>query len=67
MVSKEECCKECIFWNENQYRGMASINEELITGECHRNPPSTDGHLTFFPTTKAQDWCGECKLPKKGK
>ena len=60
-TDEKDCCKTCAFWKENQWRGMASVSEELITGECHRNPPSTDGHLTFFPTTKSTDWCGEHK------
>ena len=65
-MKKKDCkCSECCFWDENEYRGMSSIDEELITGECHRNPPTTDGHLTYFPTTKAQEWCGEFKKGKR--
>ena len=58
---KNACCKNCAFWNENPHRGMISVKEELITGDCHRNPPSTDGHLSFYPNTKSTDWCGEHK------
>lgn len=67
METKEECCAKCIYWKENQHRGMVSLSEELITGQCHRNPPSTDGHLSFFPETKSSEWCGECKIATKGK
>ena len=65
MDCKQENCGRCVFWKENEYRGMASVTEELIIGECHRNPPSTDGHLTFFPTTKSKQWCGEFKKGTK--
>lgn len=60
-LCNKDCCKTCAYWKENQWHGMASVSEELITGECHRKPPSTDGHLTFFPTTKSSEWCGEHK------
>lgn len=65
--NETDCCKTCAFWKEYQWHGMASVSEELVTGECHRNPPSTDGHRNFFPTTKSTEWCGEHKAEKYNK
>ncbi len=62
---KNPICKNCAHWVENPHHGMASITEELITGECRRNPPSTNGHLSYFPTTKSTTWCGEWKEKKE--
>jgi len=60
-----DCCRNCAFWDENPHRGMISVDEELVMGDCHRKPPSTDGHLSFYPTTKSSDWCGEHKYAKE--
>lgn len=62
--NEQDCCKTCAYWKENPHRGMMTIEEELIIGECHRNPPSTNGHLSFFPSTKSTTWCGEHKEGK---
>ena len=61
----KDCCKTCAYWAENPHRGMLTVSEELITGECLRYPPSTNGHDTFFPTTKSSDWCGEHKKSER--
>ena len=54
---KTEVCVECAHWNPKG-------SDE---GECRRQPPQAvtfrvDDEVKFetrFPTTKADDWCGE--------
>ena len=59
-----ENCGLCRFWKK-LYDELETDMQETHWGECHRNPPTTDGHLTYFPTTKAQEWCGEFKKGKR--
>ena len=60
MANEDEKCEKCAFWR-NPHRW---IDEYMVTwcdGECHRNPPSTNGHLSYFPRTQSGNWCGEFK------
>lgn len=62
--NETDCCGNCYYWLEKT-RWMESETKEVIAGECHRFPPTTDGHQNVFPQTKSDVWCGEHK--KKGK
>jgi hypothetical protein len=56
-ITKTETCSKCAYWN----------SQEASEGECRRQPPQaiifkvndTVTYETRFPTTKAEDWCGE--------
>lgn len=56
-ATKTEACSKCEYWNK----------AESDQGECRRQPPQAvtfkvNDEVKFetrFPTTKAEDWCGE--------
>lgn len=51
----EECCGNCRFWKQTEYKGV-----------CRRRPPvwtgpddSNDEGMFCFPDVRADNWCGE--------
>lgn len=62
-------CGKCLFWQELPHN-LYQQDIAYIEGECHRMPPETDSHLSYFPKTKGAQWCGEFKpsnIKKKSK
>ena len=57
---EDACCENCVFWR-NKFSWMESETQRIYAAECHRLPPSTNGHDTFFPKVKSTNWCGEHK------
>jgi hypothetical protein len=43
-------CEDCRFWERSQF-GPG--------GTCHRYPPTRSGAIVTWPSTDADDWCGE--------
>ena len=60
MAKKQECCENCKFW-KNKHTWMETEDRQISDAECHRNPPSTNGHDTYFPRVFSNNWCGEFK------
>ena len=56
-----ECCGNCKYWR-NKRSWMESETEQVTEAECHRNPPSSNGHDTYFPRVLSNNWCGEHKF-----
>jgi len=54
-----ECCKKCRFWKINDHTDFVTIENEIFKGECHCYPPNKNGHLTQFPETTEDNWCGQ--------
>lgn len=50
----ERACGKCVYWS-----GELS--------ECRRYPPKFVGNVSMFPTTVAEDWCGEFKVEQSKK
>ena len=65
MSREEEKCERCRFWC-NRKRWIDENFKEQFDGECHRNPPITNGHLSYFPRTASNEWCGEFKETSPG-
>ena len=65
MASDRECCENCHFWR-NKYSWLMSETETITMAECHRLPPCTNGHDTYFPKVKSDNWCGEFKRTSEG-
>lgn len=42
----------------NDHADFVAIDNEIFKGECHCFPPSRNGHLTQFPETTEDNWCG---------
>ncbi len=51
----KERCKGCIYYEVD--------NEEKVTGDCHRYPPS-ESINSQFPHLGQSEWCGEYKEVK---
>ncbi len=57
IATKTDTCAKCAYWNE----------VSSGAGECRRQPPQAISFKvsdevkfeTLFPSTKAEDWCGE--------
>lgn len=62
----EKNCGSCSFWR-NKHQWLSEDMTTKTSGECHRMPPTTDGHLSSFPKTDSGTWCGEYKTAKNGK
>lgn len=58
MENKESCCENCIYWR-NRFSWMESETHTAYAAECHRFPPSTNGHNSYFPKVRSTNWCGE--------
>ena len=64
VISKGEC-DHCFFWC-NQRRWIDENLKEQRDGECHRKPPTTNGHVSYFPRVRSNNWCGEFKRTSPG-
>lgn len=60
MANEKDCCENCIFWR-NKISWMDDDCKTVYAAECHRNPPCTNGHDTYFPKVTSDNWCGEHK------
>lgn len=58
MQNNKECCENCQFWR-NKFSWMDEKLQTVHAAECHRNPPCTNGHDTYFPKVRSDNWCGE--------
>ena len=65
MAKDNECCGICLFWR-NKFSWMDDNCKTVYAAECHRLPPSTNGHDTYFPKVKSDNWCGEFKRTSPG-
>jgi hypothetical protein len=59
MAERTEVCESCAFWEEHH-------GDSMGMGYCRRYAPRSVGTyehnneaLAMFPSTMAEDWCGE--------
>lgn len=63
---EQKSCGQCIYWD--QFDKFSSIGSGH--GYCRRKPPEMfniedqiiQKIISRFPTTREDDWCGECRL-----
>ena len=65
MAKEIESCAKCCYWL-NEFSWMNESCEREYAAECHRMPPITNGHETYFPKVKSDNWCGEFKRTSPG-
>ncbi len=50
-----DVCRTCRFWDRSEF--------SQTQGDCRAHPPvvllTEDRIIEYWPTTKAEDWCGE--------
>lgn len=51
-------CSNCRFWKKNAHTDFVSVEKQIYKGECHCNPPQRVGHISTYPETSEEDWCG---------
>ena len=61
MEQEDQRCEKCAFWRFPN-RWIDVDQKVYLDGECHKNPPATNGHVSYFPVTRSTTWCGEFKM-----
>ena len=61
-----ESCDRCRFWmslwslkRKSENAGSQGAERRSKRGQCHRNAPQASALTVFWPTTRADDRCGE--------
>ncbi len=55
-----EECKNCRFYEMQEYETAEGISYERTFGMCRRFPPKRiDGTISGFPVVEEDWWCGE--------
>ncbi len=68
--AKAEGCAGCAWWSPEPGAAESPLDLMRRLGECRRNPPTplesahSDGILSEWPITRADNWCGEWREAK---
>ena len=59
----ENKCNNCAFFKNPRTWTDVDLSKKTH-GDCKRFPPTTNGHLSYWPKVMSDDWCGEW-IPKE--